>query len=545
MSNLDASTDNYSDFSASYGSKMASEAFLVGHAETRYTKDTNVFQFLDLGTTKICAAVLKESGPQVLLRNYADRFFPSSISIKNGKWYVGLHGKTDFAEGYQVVHDPKRVIRRNTGDGLLEDDIKKCRLPYKIDEHGRPYADIDGQRVTPTEIVALFVCETVKMFEKMEGKAPTGCKIVVPAYFSSQQIQATIDAVKIAGLEVHGVLIEPGAVALEALWDHKEDGTFLIMDCGGGTTDLAIVDLYVSAKNHYLVVRASNGDNRLGGDDFLDVMVRCFMVIIPGASYDELRFLCGFVKILRPGEPITIQWRGKPYSITYSTYTTACRELLMRIDRLLDFNGQKHKVDGYILAGGACQLHPIQSRVDKKHPNIASLPAGAPGETAALGAARSFQIKCAITQCLSRSIGIGCAPEISTKKGSFMNVILQRNELLPTSNSTTGIKARFGETSFCLYEGGHLEDDKNIFMGEFQVVAPQNTQFRVEVEVTSNMEVKVSATAHDGTMGNLTVHRDKRPMSDTEIERLRELTMTRFRSSEDSPPKARKRQRKN
>ncbi|OAA65094.1 Heat shock protein 70 [Akanthomyces lecanii RCEF 1005] len=528
MFNLEASTDDYSDFSASCGSKMASEALLL---------------FLDLGTTKTCAVVLKKNGPQVLVRNYADRFFPSSISIKNGKWYVGLHSKTDIAEGYQVFHNPKRVIGRNTNDGLLEDDIKKCGLPYKIDEHGEPYADIDGQRVTPTEIVALFVCETVKMFEKMEGMAPTGCKIVVPAYFSSQQIQATIDAVKIAGLEVHGVLIEPGAVALEALWDHKENGTFLVMDCGGGTTDLAIVDSEVTGKKHNLVVRASNGDNRLGGEDFLDVMVRCFMGIIPGASYDELRFLCGSVKILRPGEPITIQWRGKPYSITYSTYTTACRELLMRIDRLLDFDGQKHKVDGYILAGGACQLHPIQSRVDKKHPNIASLPAGAPGETPALGAARSSQIGCTITQGLSRSIGIGCVPENSPETGSFMNVILQRNEPLPTSDSKAGITARFHETPFCLYEGEHLEDVKNIFMGEFTVVAPPETKFKVEVEVTSNMEVKVSATADDGTMGNLTVHRDKRPMSDTEIERLRELTMTRFRSSEDSPPKARKRRK--
>lgn len=209
---------------------------------------------IDLGTTNSCVAVM-EGGEAVVIANAeGGRTTPSAVAFsKTGERMVGQVAKR------QAITNPDRTI-----------------LSIKRDMGTNRHVDIDGKGYTPQEISAMILQKLKADAEAYLGDTVTQAVITVPAYFSDSQRQATKDAGKIAGMEVLRIINEPTAAALAYGMDKEQDQKILVFDLGGGTFDVSILDI----SEGVFEVLATNGNNRLGGDDFddkiMDYMIKTF-----------------------------------------------------------------------------------------------------------------------------------------------------------------------------------------------------------------------------------------------------------------------------
>src|SRR5690554_2806887 len=197
---------------------------------------------IDLGTTNSVVAVM-EGGEAIIIPNAeGSRTTPSVVAFtKDGERIVGQAAKR------QAVTNPERTvssIKRQMG------------TDYKV--------TIDGKDMTPQEISSMVLRKLKEEAEAYLGEAVTQAVITVPAYFTDAQRQATKDAGTIAGLEVLRIINEPTAAALAYGLDKGQEHTVLVFDLGGGTFDVSILEL----DEGYIGVKATSGNNRLGGDDF-------------------------------------------------------------------------------------------------------------------------------------------------------------------------------------------------------------------------------------------------------------------------------------
>ena len=199
---------------------------------------------IDLGTTNSCVAVLEGGEPTVIANAEGNRTTPSIVAFtKEGERLVGQVAKR------QAVVNSERTIM----------SIKR--------EMGTNYTvDIDGKKYSPQEISAMILSKLKADAEAYLGEKVTQAVITVPAYFSDSQRQATKDAGKIAGLEVLRIINEPTAAALAYGLDKGENKNqkVLIYDLGGGTFDVSILEI----GDGVFEVLSTNGNTRLGGDDF-------------------------------------------------------------------------------------------------------------------------------------------------------------------------------------------------------------------------------------------------------------------------------------
>ena len=197
---------------------------------------------IDLGTTNSCVAVMEGGKPTVIANTEGIRTTPSIVAFtKNGERLVGEPAKR------QAVTNADRTIssiKRHMG------------TDYKV--------DIDGKKYTPQEISAMILQKLKAYAESYLGEKVTEAVITVPAYFNDAQRQATKDAGKIAGLEVKRIINEPTAAALAYGLDNEKEQKIMVYDLGGGTFDVSIIEI----GDGVIEVLATNGDTRLGGDDF-------------------------------------------------------------------------------------------------------------------------------------------------------------------------------------------------------------------------------------------------------------------------------------
>ncbi|MDD5944333.1 MAG: molecular chaperone DnaK [Clostridia bacterium] len=197
---------------------------------------------IDLGTTNSCVAVMEGGQPVVIVNTDGARTTPSVVGFaKNGERLIGDSAKR------QAITNPDRTvssIKRHMGEN------------YKV--------NIDGKNYSPQEISAMVLQKLKSDAESYLGEPVTEAVITVPAYFSDAQRQATKDAGKIAGLEVKRIINEPTAAALAYGLDNEKEQKIMVYDLGGGTFDVSIIEI----GDGVVEVLATNGDTRLGGDDF-------------------------------------------------------------------------------------------------------------------------------------------------------------------------------------------------------------------------------------------------------------------------------------
>ncbi|MDR4022246.1 MAG: molecular chaperone DnaK [Eubacteriales bacterium] len=197
---------------------------------------------IDLGTTNSCVAVMEGGQPVVIVNSDGARTTPSVVGFaKNGERLIGDSAKR------QAITNPDRTIssiKRHMGEN------------YKV--------SIDDKSYSPQEISAMILQKLKGDAESYLGETVSEAVITVPAYFSDAQRQATKDAGKIAGLEVKRIINEPTAAALAYGLDNEKEQKIMVYDLGGGTFDVSIIEI----GDGVVEVLATNGDTRLGGDDF-------------------------------------------------------------------------------------------------------------------------------------------------------------------------------------------------------------------------------------------------------------------------------------
>src|SRR6188508_328885 len=221
---------------------------------------------IDLGTTNSCVAIMDGGKPKVIENSEGDRTTPSIVAFtKDDEVLVGQTAKRQAVTNpSNTLYAIKRLIGRKFNDDVVQKDIGM--VPYKIvkADNGDAWVEVNGKKMAAPEISARVLAKMKQTAEDYLGEKVTEAVITVPAYFNDSQRQATKDAGKIAGLEVKRIINEPTAAALAYGLDKQDDQTILVWDLGGGTFDVSILEL----GDGVFEVKATSGDNHLGGDNF-------------------------------------------------------------------------------------------------------------------------------------------------------------------------------------------------------------------------------------------------------------------------------------
>src|SRR6186713_2886636 len=231
---------------------------------------------IDLGTTNSCMAVLEGGEPTVIENAEGARTTPSVVAFtQSGERLVGTVAKR------QAVTNPTNTvfsIKRFMGRKEAEVREEESMVPYSVvsGSGGDARVEAGGKQYAPPEISAMILQKLKADAEAYLGDTVDSAVITVPAYFNDDQRQATKDAGKVAGLDVKRIINEPTAASLAYGLDKEDDQTILVFDLGGGTFDVSVLEI----ADGVFEVKATAGDNHLGGDNFdkaiVDWMVKEF-----------------------------------------------------------------------------------------------------------------------------------------------------------------------------------------------------------------------------------------------------------------------------
>ena len=225
---------------------------------------------IDLGTTNsLAATVFDQAGPEVIAEPGQTPIIPSALTMREGKWLVGQEALVRSLQNpTQTLHSIKRLMGRSLEEIPAEE---QAQLPYQLrsGERGQVLVCLGEQAFTPQEISAEILKAVKYRAEIILGETLQKAVITVPAYFDDVQRQATRDAARLAGLDAVRILNEPTAAAIAYGLDERKDGKIAVYDLGGGTFDISLLQL----TGKIFKVVATNGDTRLGGDDFDQAIV--------------------------------------------------------------------------------------------------------------------------------------------------------------------------------------------------------------------------------------------------------------------------------
>jgi molecular chaperone DnaK (HSP70) len=485
---------------------------------------------------------LDESGPRALDAGYDRRTFSSGCAIDESKdiWYVANRPGPTRNPEYLGVDNVKRLMGRDSKDGQLLSDIKKFKLPFQLDGKGRPVLRTRGCEVRPEELMALSFLYAQAVAEKATGQKPTECVATVPAYFTDAQRLATINAAKIASVKIRKIVNEPTAVAAAYLWNSKKYGFYVVLDSGGGTTDGSLVEFSESNGRRVLTVKATSGDNALGGLDFTHDLVGVFRekfrdeINVPD---DQLFTLCDEAK-QTDSNTLQIVVGAKAYEIGQDVYRKALQSNLQRVENvLLDVLGalRGRELQSVILAGGSSYHALLREHVTEllHRRKIPILPFRyPPAEVVALGAAvLTDPDGILLTDITNRSLGIECQ---STRESliDLMDFLIKKHTPLPVRETRVYIGAPGGTTAISLFEGEHSKASLNVFLGSFFIKVAAGQEFILAVTAGDDGMVKVEAFEQKGSVlgSGLEVRRVDSELGGEELERMQSTAKRRFES---------------
>ena len=505
---------------------------------------------IDLGTTNSCVAVLEGGKPIVVTNSEGGRTTPSMVAFarENTRLVGQLAKRQSVTNATNTIHSVKRFIGRRWDDTEAE----RSRVPYKCVKGRDDTVNIEIQKraYTPQEISAMILQKLKADAEAFLGETVTQAVITVPAYFTDAQRQATKDAGTIAGLEVLRIINEPTAASLAYGLDKQDrEEQILVFDLGGGTFDVSILQL----GNGIFEVKATSGNNHLGGDDFDNVIVRWMIKAFYTQEKIDLRTDKMAIQRLREAaEKAKIELSTAPNTSINLPFITAdetgpkhlemelsrakfeelARELIQKTlepvkQALKDAELSPEEIDRLILVGGSTRIPAVQQAIQTLFKQIQLDRSVNPDEAVALGAAIQGGVlggeveDILLLDITPLSLGIETLGEVFTK-------IIERNTTVPTSKSQIFSTATDGQTSVEIHvlQGERALAKDNKSLGKFLLtgipVAPRGVpQIEVAFEIDVNGILQVAAQ-DKGTGRQQTVRiTNTGGLNSTEVERMR------------------------
>ena len=459
---------------------------------------------IDLGTTNSCVATLEGGKATVIPNSEGSRTTPSVVAFtKDGDRLVGITAKR------QAVTNPERTIM----------SVKR--------EMGTDWKQkIGDDEFTPQEISAYVLQKLKADAEAYLGQEVTQAVITCPAYFSDAQRKATRDAGRIAGLEVLRIINEPTAAALAYGVDKDDDQTILVYDLGGGTFDVSILEIYLVDDQPQIEVKATSGDNRLGGADFDDVVIEWILsefkkntgIDLSGdmQAMSRLREAAEKAKIELSGTgttqinlPFITMRDGQPEHLDLSLSRSKFEELIVDlIERTMaptrqamkDAGVSKGEVDKVILVGGSTRVPAVQTAIEHE---VGKAPFKGinPDEAVAVGAALQAGIIVGdegVTDVLLLDV-TPLTLGIETL-GGVTTMMIERNTTIPSRRSEVFSTASDNQPAVEVHvlQGEREFSKDNTTLGRFHLMgippAPRGIpQIEVTFDIDANGIVNVSA----------------------------------------------------
>ncbi len=483
---------------------------------------------IDLGTTNSCVSVLEGGIPVVISNAEGGRTTPSIIGFaKGGEQLVGqLAKRQGVTNAENTVYSIKRFIGRRWEDT----DTERNRVPYSCIKGRDNTVDVQirGRTYTPQEVSAMILQKLKKDAQNFLGQPVEQAVITVPAYFTDAQRQATKDAGTIAGLEVLRIINEPTAAALAYGLDKADtEQKILVVDLGGGTFDVSVLQL----GNGIYEVKATSGNNHLGGDDFDNEIVRWLIKHFRTTeNIDLLKDKMALQRLREAAEKAKIELSTMtntsinlpfiaadaqgPKHLEVELSRTKFEEMVAPLIQatleplqrsLKDADLQPRQIDRILLVGGSTRIPAVQRAIQDFFGGKELDRSVNPDEAVAMGAAVQAGVvggdikDVLLLDVTPLSLGIETLGEVFTK-------IIERNTTIPTSKGQEFSTATDGQNSVEIHvlQGERAMAKDNKSLGRFLLTGiPPAPRGVPKIEVSFDIDVNgiLKVAAHDRGTG--------------------------------------------
>lgn len=494
---------------------------------------------IDLGTTNSACAIWNDDSVEFIPNRLGEYLTPSVVGVdSDGKIIVGKIAKERL-----IKHSDKSVavFKRLMG------------TKHKI--------KVGKSEFSATELSALLLKSLKEDAESHLGEEITEAVISVPAYFNDNQRHATKAAGEIAGLRVNRIINEPTAAAIAYGLHEKQDSTFLILDMGGGTFDVSILEFF----DGVMEVHASAGDNFLGGEDFLENMVKSFLEanqlnkeqLSAKESqnlYMQMETAKRQIDKLETTE-IFIEVGGSPvnWQMTSDWFKRTCTPLLLKakapIQRALsDSNLSLAEIDDVILVGGATRMPLFRNMIGKLFARFPSCNLD-PDLVVTMGAAIQGGLidrnealdDIVLTDVCPYTLGTEVASmDGSGGEGGYFLPIIERNSVVPISivRQVETAQDNQREVVINIYQGEHRLVAKNIFLGNLRLKIPKNKageekiDIRYSYDMNGLLEVEATVCSTQKKVSALIEHSQGLLSKDDKKKSLQKLSALKFHPRE-------------